>query len=125
VMDCKLLTGKICILTLIIFILVMSLAQPLYAAVAVKMISGQAVLTEGVEKARKESISDALSEALNDYIYKDMAVNHKFEPQVVIQMDNSQGEAILCNKLLRQFKQSHRVKPTGAGNPDLYSSGLI
>jgi len=82
VMDCKLLTGKICILTLIIFILVMSLAQPLYAAVAVKMISGQAVLTEGVEKARKESISDALSEALNDYIYKDMAVNHKFEPQI-------------------------------------------
>jgi hypothetical protein len=55
--------------------------MPLSAAV-IKIISGQAVLTEGVEKARRESISDALNEALNAYIYDDMAVNHKFEPQI-------------------------------------------
>jgi hypothetical protein len=53
-----------------------------YANTVTKTISGQAVLTDGVEKARKESINDALGEALNSYIYGDMAVNHKFEQQI-------------------------------------------
>ncbi len=56
--------------------------QFLCAATVVKTISGQAVLTDGVEKARKESISDALGEALVNYIYADMATNHKFEQQI-------------------------------------------
>jgi len=81
VIKCELLMRKICFLTVIISVFVLSDAMPLSAAV-IKMISGQAVLTEGVERARKDSISDALNEALNTYIYDDMAVNHKFEPQI-------------------------------------------
>jgi len=74
---------KICILLLIPSVLFICCKnRPLYAASTLKTISGQAVLTDGVEKARQESISDALGEVLRNYIYGDMAVNHKFEPQI-------------------------------------------
>ncbi len=61
---------------------IIAVSSNVYADTVVKTISGQAVLTDGVEKARKESINDALGEALNSYIYDDLAVNHKFEPQI-------------------------------------------
>lgn len=74
---------KLCILLLVPSVLFICCKnRPLYAASALKTISGQAVLTDGVEKARQESISDALGEVLRNYIYGDMAVNHKFEPQI-------------------------------------------
>ncbi len=79
--ELKLSIFRLCGLTLILLVSVSVWVQPLSAEV-VKTISGQAVLTEGVEKARKASISDALSEALSRYVYDDMAVNHKFEAQV-------------------------------------------
>jgi len=73
---------KIC-LSIIIFGFTIIVANTNVCANTVtKTISGQAVLTDGVEKARKESINDALGEALNNYIYGDMAVNHKFEQQI-------------------------------------------
>jgi len=73
---------KIC-LSIIIFGFTIIVANTNVCANTVtKTISGQAVLTDGVEKARKESINDALGEALNNYIYGDMAVNHKFESQM-------------------------------------------
>ncbi len=73
---------KIC-LSIIIFGLTIIVANTtVYANNVTKTISGQAVLIDGVEKARKESINDALGEALNNYIYGDMAVNHKFEQQI-------------------------------------------
>ena len=68
---------------IIIFIVaIIAVTADVYADNVSKTISGQAVLSDGVEKARKESINDALAEALNNYIYGDMAVNHKFEPQI-------------------------------------------
>ncbi len=77
----KLSIFRLCGSILILLLLAGLWVEPLSAAV-VKTISGQAVLTEGVEKARKESISDALNESLSSYIYEDMAVNRKFESQV-------------------------------------------
>ena len=74
---------KICILVIMISgFAIITVNSNVYADAVIKTISGQAVLTDGVEKARKESINDALGEALNNYIYGDMAVNHKFEPQI-------------------------------------------
>ncbi|MCK5916615.1 MAG: hypothetical protein KAG92_10785, partial [Deltaproteobacteria bacterium] len=72
---------KIFALAIILILLVAGKSQTLSAA-EIKTISGQAVLTEGVEKARKESISDALGKALSSHIYGDMAVDHKFEQQI-------------------------------------------
>ncbi len=74
---------KICIVAIIFSgFLIINVNSNVYADAVIKIISGQAVLADGVEKARKESINDALAEALNNYIYGDMAVNHKFEPQI-------------------------------------------
>ena len=74
---------KICFLMVMIFLFTIVVVNTnVYANTVTKTISGQAVLTDGVEKARKESINDALGEALNNYIYGDMAVNHKFEQQI-------------------------------------------
>ena len=72
---------KICTLAIILIIFAPVKNQILHAA-EIKTISGQAVLTEGVEKARKESIFDAFGKALNSHIYGDMAVSHKFEQQI-------------------------------------------
>jgi hypothetical protein len=83
VLNLKVLITRLCLLGLIFcLLLVCGGTQSLYAAATTKTISGQAVLTEGVEKARKESISDALGEVLRNYIYGDMAVDHKFAPQI-------------------------------------------
>ncbi len=74
---------KLCFLIVMIFLFTIVVVNSnVYANTVTKTISGQAVLTDGVEKARKESINDALGEALNNYIYGDMAVNHKFEQQI-------------------------------------------
>ena len=54
----------------------------LEAAVVVKTTAGQAVLVEGSAKARNQAVLDALGEALNRYIYDDMAVSHEFEQQI-------------------------------------------
>lgn len=74
---------KICLFAVMIFgFTIIAENSNVYADNVIKTISGQAVLTDGVEKARKESINDALGEALNNFIYGDMAVNHKFEQQI-------------------------------------------
>ena len=52
------------------------------AATVVKTTSGQAVLVGGAEKARGEAVFDALGEALNRYLYDDMAASHEFEQQI-------------------------------------------
>ncbi len=54
----------------------------LQAAQVIKTTAGQAVLVEGAEKARSEAVLDALGEALNRYIYDDMAVSREFERQI-------------------------------------------
>ena len=54
----------------------------LQAATVIKTTAGQAVLVSGAEKARSEAVFDALGEALNRYIFDDMAVSHEFEQQV-------------------------------------------
>ncbi len=73
---------KVCLAIIIVGFTIVVINTTVYANTVTKTISGQAVLTDGVEKARKESINDALGEALNNYIYGDMAVNHKFEQQI-------------------------------------------
>lgn len=71
-----------CTLVIILIIFTVGCKSQILHAAEIKTISGQAVLTEGVEKARKESISDALGKALSSHIYGDMAVDHKFEQQI-------------------------------------------
>ena len=54
----------------------------LLAAAVVKTTAGQAVLDSGSEKARAEAVFDALGEALNRYIYDDMAASYEFEQEI-------------------------------------------
>ena len=70
-------------LTIGFFLLVLGYnLELLQAATVVKTTAGQAVLVGGAEKARSEAVFDALGEALNSYIFDDMAVSHEFEQQV-------------------------------------------
>ncbi|MBN2810155.1 MAG: hypothetical protein JXR80_11735 [Deltaproteobacteria bacterium] len=52
------------------------------AAVVVKTAAGQAVLVEGSEKARSQAVLDALGEALNRYLYDDLAVSREFASEI-------------------------------------------
>ena len=66
----------------------------------VKTTSGQAVLVEGSEKARSQAVLGALGEALNLYIFEDMAVSHDFEPQI--------NEKILKNR--KNYVKSYEIQ---------------
>ena len=91
---------RVSYLLLVIFMMLCCSRIGLLQASLVKTTIGQAVLVDGSEKARSQAVMDALGEALNLYIYEDMAVSQEFEQQV--------NEKILNNR--KSYVKSYEIQ---------------